>query len=306
MSTAARDGHPTRRWGRIAWVVLQVLVAATVLGTLVHLFGTGSVTATAAAVTPFTVVSALGLGLVGATAQGFRWRAVAAGLGDEMTARHAVARCLEAALLNAVLPGGLAGDALRAARRGRAGARWTGVTSVVGERLCGTAVVALAATGAALRLGRPDLAGILALVGLGVGVVAGWSMRRLPPRSIAACVGWSVLGWLAFLGLFALAHDGLARAGAVPALPGVDVATLGAATLAGMSIPVNVAGWGPREGAASLAYSLGGLDPATGFTTSVAYGLLALVSTLPGLVPLLAPRTAGDERRGSHEDAPIP
>ena len=286
MSTAARATSPTR-WGTLARVALQIAAAVALLALLVRLFGTGAVTAAGVALTPVTAVAAVGLGLVGGLAQGMRWRVVAAGLGDPMSTRHAVARCLEAALLNAVLPGGLAGDALRAARRGRAGAGWGGLTSVVGERLCGTAVVLLAATAAAIRLRRVDLALALAAVGVVVAAVAAWSMRHLPARAVVACLAWSAVGWAAFLGLFALAHHGLTHAGAVPSLPAADVATLGAATLAGMSVPLNVGGWGPREGAASLAYALGGHDPTTGFTTSVAYGLLALVSTLPGLVPLL-------------------
>lgn len=286
MSTVATTSPP-RQGGRVVRAALQIAVAGALLAFLVHLFGTRAVTASGVAITPLTALGAITLGLIGATAQGLRWRAVAAGLGDHMSTRHAIARCLEAALLNATLPGGLAGDALRAARRGRAGAGWDGLTSVVGERLCGTAVVVLAATAAVVRLGRPDLAAGLGVVAVVVLAVAGWSMRRLPARTVAACLGWSVIGWLAFLGLFVLAHVSLARADVVPPLAGTRVATLGAATLAGMSVPVNIAGWGPREGAASVAYELAGLDPSVGFTTSVAYGLLALVSTLPGLIPLL-------------------
>lgn len=280
------DAPATRR---IALAILQVVVTIALIAWLVHLFGTSAVSEAGAVLTPLAVAGAIALGLVGGLAQGLRWQAVAAGLGDRMSTAYAVARCLEAAFLNAILPGGLAGDAVRAFRRGRSGTRWTAsIGSVVGERLCGTAVVLLAATAAAVSWGRLDLAAAFALITVAVAAVAGWSMRRLPARSVLACVGWSVLGWLCFLGLFALAARELAAAHAAPALAPGTMLALGSLTLAGMSVPINVGGWGPREGAATLAYGLAGLDPATGFTTSVAYGLLALISTLPGALVTVA------------------
>ncbi len=66
-------------------------------------------------------------------------------------------------------------------------------------------------------------------------------------------------------------------------------------------IPLTVAGWGAREAGAALCFSAVGLASADGVAAAVGYGLLSLVSALPGLVPLLRPRrrsgpgvTAGD------------
>jgi bacteriorhodopsin len=53
------------------------------------------------------------------------------------------------------------------------------------------------------------------------------------------------------------------------------------------AIPFNLAGWGPREGAAAWAFSAAGLGAATGATVAVTYGVLALVATLPGAVFLV-------------------
>ncbi|MDO5627644.1 MAG: lysylphosphatidylglycerol synthase domain-containing protein [Mobilicoccus sp.] len=271
----------------LAWRVTQVVLVLVMLGLLVRLFGTSAVTEAGAVLAWWTVPAAIVLGLLGGVVQGLRWQAVAAGLGDEMPRRHAVARCFEAAFLNAVLPGGLAGDAVRAVQRRRAGTGWgAGVGSVVGERLVGTAVVTLAATVAAAVVGHLEIAVGLGVITLVVAGVAAPSLRRLPASTIGWCVAWSVLGWLAYLGLFLLAATQLARAGVTPAV-GHLAPWLGSLTLAGMSVPVNVAGWGPREGAASLAYDLVGLGGAAGFTTSIGYGLLALVSVTPGLVVLV-------------------
>lgn len=277
---------------RRPWLVaLQIAVAIGVLAWLIRLFGTGAATAAGAVLHPGTVAGAVALGLVGGLAQGLRWRAVAAGLGDRMNRTEAISRCLEAAFLNAVLPGGLAGDALRAFRRGRARDDWgTGIGSVVGERLCGTAVVTLVAAASVASLGRADLAAALLVITLIVAGVAGYSMRALPATAVVACVAWSIVGWLAYLGLFALAAGGLAAAGVSPPLPPLQTVVVGSLVLAGMSIPLNVGGWGPREGVAVLAYGLAGLDGSAGFTTSVAYGLLALASVLPGALVLIAGR----------------
>jgi hypothetical protein len=61
------------------------------------------------------------------------------------------------------------------------------------------------------------------------------------------------------------------------------------------ALPVNIAGWGPREGAAAWAFGSAGLGAAQGLSVSVLFGVLALVGTLPGAV-LLARR----ERGGRH------
>jgi hypothetical protein len=52
-------------------------------------------------------------------------------------------------------------------------------------------------------------------------------------------------------------------------------------------IPLNVAGWGPREGAAAWVFAAAGLGAGAGVTTAVLYGVMALAATLPGLAVLL-------------------
>jgi len=66
--------------------------------------------------------------------------------------------------------------------------------------------------------------------------------------------------------------------------------------LAGSAIPVNVAGWGPREGVAGWAFALCGLGATRGVTTAAVYGVLVLAGTLPGLLPTRWQPAAGVER----------
>ncbi|WP_183101568.1 lysylphosphatidylglycerol synthase domain-containing protein, partial [Nocardioides pelophilus] len=55
------------------------------------------------------------------------------------------------------------------------------------------------------------------------------------------------------------------------------------------ALPLNVAGWGPREGATAWLFAGAGLGAATGVSVAVVYGVVSLVATLPGLVALVGP-----------------
>jgi uncharacterized membrane protein YbhN (UPF0104 family) len=58
--------------------------------------------------------------------------------------------------------------------------------------------------------------------------------------------------------------------------------------LLAMSLPVNVGGWGPREGVTAWAFGAAGLSASQGLTIAVAYGLFAFVAALPGAVVLIS------------------
>ena len=55
-----------------------------------------------------------------------------------------------------------------------------------------------------------------------------------------------------------------------------------------MAVPMNIAGWGPREGVAAWAFGAAGLGAAQGVATAVVYGVMVLVASLPGAVVLVA------------------
>jgi hypothetical protein len=50
----------------------------------------------------------------------------------------------------------------------------------------------------------------------------------------------------------------------------------------------SVAGWGPREGATAWVFAAAGLGADRGAATAVAYGVMALVASLPGALVLVA------------------
>ena len=67
--------------------------------------------------------------------------------------------------------------------------------------------------------------------------------------------------------------------------------------LLAMAIPLSIAGWGVREGAAALVWQATRLDPAQGVAISISYGVVILLSSLPGALMLL--------RRGPEDGAPV-
>jgi uncharacterized membrane protein YbhN (UPF0104 family) len=52
-------------------------------------------------------------------------------------------------------------------------------------------------------------------------------------------------------------------------------------------LPVNIGGWGPRETVSALVFGAAGLGAAQGLTVAVVYGVLTIVTCLPGGVVLL-------------------
>ena len=72
---------------------------------------------------------------------------------------------------------------------------------------------------------------------------------------------------------------------------------LGASTL-----PLGLAGWGPREGVAAWVFASAGLGAMTGLTVSAAYGVVALLATSPGLLTFL-PRARSRARSEAMADA---
>jgi glycosyltransferase 2 family protein len=67
---------------------------------------------------------------------------------------------------------------------------------------------------------------------------------------------------------------------------------LALAVQAAMAVPVGFGGLGPREGMAAVAFSAAGLGAGSGVSAAVAYGALALIAVLPGLLPLTLARLA--------------
>lgn len=284
-----------RRGSRLRLLLIgavQIAVTVGLLALIVARWGAAPFVHAITTLPLWVWIVGIALGGLGVVAQALRWRFVAREQRIRVSVGSAVVRCWQAAFLNSVLPGGLAGDALRAAddssdarvETGKS-ALGRGFAAVAAERLAGTAVVFVAAA-IALVMRSPLVAAVCLAVAVVATAVAWRWVRLLPGRRVLAVVALSVLGWASFTGLFVVLIGALA-----PSAPAVHAPALAAIALAGMSIPIGVGGWGTREAAAGGAFALFGLDAGLGVSVSIGYGVVALASTLPGAV-VLTLRTA--------------
>ena len=193
-----------------------------------------------------------------------RWSLVSPTRGEPVPLRTAYVAYYRSQLINVTLPGGVVGDVHRGVRHGWRGVLW--------ERGIGQLVqVALVV---ALVLPSPYRWLALAVVtGL---AVAGGVIVLL---SAAAVAGHLVVFLVA------------AQSAGVTLSPLV-LLPVGALVLLGSSLPLNVAGWGPREGVAAWAFTAAGSTAVAGLTVAVTFGVLATVATLPGLLALRRTRDA--------------
>ena len=246
-----------------------------------------------------------------------RWRITAAQLGITIPPGAAVREYYLAQIVNQSLPGGMIGDAGRAVRaRGEAGLLISG-QAVVFERMVGQigllAVLVIGLTIAALVpigftwpiwLISPLLIFLTALALLPVAVFAGLKLlgpsdhvlRRFLRAFSHAALGRKV--WVQQVGLSIgttlcnLAAFAFCAAAVDVALPILVVVTVVPLILFAMLIPLSFGGWGFREGAATLLFPVIGATPSEGLAASVAFGLVLLVTVLPGVVLPLIRQTA--------------
>ena len=104
----------------------------------------------------------------------------------------------------------------------------------------------------------------------------------LPRRTLAVVVVASSVVLLGQLAMFLVAARSAGSTAPVSVLTPVTLLALLA-----MIVPINVAGWGPREGVAAWAFGTAGLTAAQGVAAAVTYGVLVLVASLPGAAVLV-------------------
>lgn len=331
---------PTTGSGRRWWPWLRLVAVLAILVALVSLLGTKAFAAGLHVLTPGSVVAALGVGLATTVLSALRWRLVAQRVGLRLTLSDAIVETYRAVFLNAVLPGGVLGDVDRAVRHGRSsGDVGRGAWAVAIERTAGQVVLLAAAlvvipaepalfVEIGRRLMRAPLLGVAVLVVLAL-VVAGLLVRRRAVATSTQADRAAEPGrWRRILGeTKADLRAGALSRGAWPlllllsaaALAGFLLLFLIAARVAGatapamqllpplllaliaMGLPISIGGWGPREGVAAFTFWMAGLGAPLGVTTSVAYGALALIASLPGGAVLLARRLA----RPRHPATPV-
>jgi uncharacterized membrane protein YbhN (UPF0104 family) len=258
-----------------------------VLGVLAAHVGTEPFVAGLRAVGPVSIASALLVVGVTTVCSAQRWRLVARGYDVHLGLREATAAYYRSQFLNSVLPGGVLGDVHR-------GVSHRALRSVVWERVLGQVValavallVVLVAWPAASAPSTPVLAAlaVTGIVALAVLVVALANSGVLEPEVVPAVLGLSALTAAGHATVFVIA----ARAVGVET-PTTTLMPIALVVLVAAALPLNVAGWGPREGAAAWAFAAAGAGAAAGASVAVAYGVLALLATLPGAVLLVVRR----------------
>jgi uncharacterized membrane protein YbhN (UPF0104 family) len=282
-----------------------------VLGLLVWRLGTGPFLSGVRSVDAGALVRGAALTLAVTLCCAWRWRVVARALGMKLPFRAAVASYYRSQFLNSTLPGGILGDVHRAVRHGRR-VEDTGraARAVAWERLTGQVVQVALATVVIVVLGSPPgtrVPALLVLVGavvaaaLAVALVRGRVPRGQGRRARVLRVAQSDLragllapgAWPQLTAASALAVAGhaatflvAARAAGVTASAS-DLLPLALLVLLAMGLPTNIAGWGPREGAAAWAFGAAGLGADQGVATAVVYGVVVLVASLPGALVLV-------------------
>jgi uncharacterized membrane protein YbhN (UPF0104 family) len=301
---------------RSIWAWVRLLGGVGILAVLLWRLGTGAFLDGLRVIDAGTLGAAFAIGVATTVLCAWRWCLVARGLGLRLSLRTAVADYYKALFINAALPGGVLGDVDRAVQHGREeGDVGRSVRAVVLERTAGQIVLLsvgltvlltvpspvltqLRAHGADVAVAAGTLAVAAVVLVIAVGrlrsgasrwaraartavaeIRAGLLARRNWPGIVLAST--AVLAW--HLATFVVAAR---AAGSQASL--LRLAPLMLLALLAMALPLNVGGWGPREGVTAWAFGAAGLSAAQGLTIAVVYGLFAFVAARPGLAVILS------------------
>jgi glycosyltransferase 2 family protein len=292
-------------WGR---VIGPAAVLAVVVPFLAWRLGTGPFVEGVRSVNGRALAAAAGIGVLTTVCCAWRWRTVARALDVELSPATAVAAYYRSIFLNVTLPGGVVGDVHRGFSHGHETHKvGRALRAVAWERFAGQVVQILLTVVVLLALPSPVHAAMplvaLALVAAVVGVLlvpklrpagasaSAWARLR---GTVVADIRGALLARQARLGIAlasALVVAGHALTFVIAARTAGTTAPLSQllpiALLAMMAMTLpNVAGWGPREGVTAWAFAAAGLGAGQGVTTSVVYGLMAIVAALPGAAVL--------------------
>ncbi|HEX2073121.1 MAG TPA: lysylphosphatidylglycerol synthase transmembrane domain-containing protein [Geodermatophilus sp.] len=309
---------------RRAWTAARLVGAALILAVLLRQLGADPFLDGLRGLDPGTLLAATAIGAVTTVCSAWRWRVVARALGLGLALPAATAAYYRSQFLNCTLPGGVLGDVHRGVEHGvDAGDLGLGVRAVVWERAAGQAVQVALALLVLLALPSPVQAAIpmvalASAAAVATVLVTGRGVARRGParlrralRGTTAEIRQAVLQsttWPAvllasllvvggLLGMFLLA----ARAAGVHGPP-QQLLPLALIVLLAAAVPLNVAGWGPREGVAAWVFAAAGWGAGPGAAVATAFGVMTLVATLPGAVVLLVGWLRPRWRRARSED----
>ena len=241
-----------------------------------------------------------------------RWRAVLVALGEPLSLPKSALLFYIGAFFSQTLPSSVGGDAVRMYKARRAGlSLGAAINGVMLER--GATVVALVLLVIATQpLFLPRVAPVsqhwmaVALTVLTVGMVAGlgflMQLDRLPgrlrrwrlvnglaylaadtrrvflsPRHCLNAVGWGIVGHIniAFCVYFLIL-------GMKIDANLVDCLALVPSVILVTTLPISIAGWGVRESAMVVAFGFVGVPEANALALSIVFGLIGVVTSLPG------------------------
>lgn len=290
-------------------VIGPAAVLAVVLPFLAWRLGTGPFVEGVRSVDGRALAAATGIGVLTTVCCAWRWRIVARALEVELSLTTAVAAYYRSLFLNVTLPGGVVGDVHRGLSHGHDTQKvGRALRAVAWERFAGQVVQILLTAVVLLALPSPVHSAMplvaLALVGVVVVLLlvarlrpagasaSAWSRAR---RTVAADVRGALLArrarfGIAFVSALVVAGHALtfviAAGAAGTTAPLSQMLPIALLAMMAMTLP-NVAGWGPREGVTAWAFAAAGLGAGRGVTTSVVYGVMAIVAALPGAAVLL-------------------
>lgn len=293
------------------WPMIRLLVGAVILVLVVAQLGAAAFREGVQALDPMTLAAGVVLAALTTMCSAWRWRLVAGRLSAGLPLSTAVASYYRSLFLNLTLPGGVLGDVDRGVQHGRrVDDVRLALRAVAWERVLGQVVLIGLAVLAALVAPVPAPAQAMATAGLVLTVVlAIYAVRaarsgalNLPSRlaGVAFSDGRALLAPSVVLGV--LGSSLIAIAGHVAtfvvaaravgtAMPVTDLVVAAVLVLLVAAVPLSLAGWGPREGAAAWVFAVTGAQASEGLAVSVAYGTMVLVGALPGLFVILAGRS---------------
>lgn len=314
---------PAWRFLRQPWVQ-RGLISLALLAAVALWVKPAAILAEVKRLAPLWVLAALAISVLQVALSAWRWKLTAGLVDVPLRFSYALREYYLALLVNQLLPGGVLGDAGRAHRHARqAASKGSAWRAVVIERASGQMAVALltlaalftsplwhAALGVPLllTLAASFVAVLLALVALGE-----WLRRGHGVTLPAWCnaLGRDIRRGLLQRGVWPLQlassltivlSYGLVMVCAARAIgsemPALEVLALAPVLLLAMLVPLSIAGWGLREGAAAGIWVLVGLPAAQGVAISLAYGVLVLLSSLPGIWVALGKRARATPGRG--------
>ncbi len=311
-------------WLKTPWV-LRGLVSLAFLGAVAFWVDPGDILREIQRLSPGWMALALFVSVLQVMLSAWRWQFTAGLVGVPLRYRYALREYYLALLVNQLLPGGVLGDAGRAHRHAsQSASRGSAWRAVLLERASGQAAVALLVI---LALGVSPLwhqalgvtgflimAAVIMAVGSAMVALTLWLRhgRALSLPQWCATLGrdirrsllkrhvwyWQLSSSLAIVISYGVVMICATRAIGIEQSVW-DILALTPPLLLAMLVPLSIAGWGLREGTAAGIWLFVGLPSAQGVAISLAYGVLVMLSSLPGIWVAFSRRTQATPSDGS-------